>query len=247
MKKLLGSIIAFIALITLTSCAPAQPTTKPAETTANQSSEKLNYDKQDEWEFVSGKMQSPIDIVTADAKASEDFTQIETDYHHELSVVEDNGHAIEAEIEGSAIINGRHFELAQFHVHAKSEHTINGEHADAEIHFVHKAEDGRIAVIAVLIETGAENAAFGQMLSATDTEHGVENFDVQLLFPSNMSYYHYLGSLTTPPLTENVEWYVLKDKITISPEQLKEFNTHYTNNNREVQDLNGRTIISSEQ
>ncbi|MNI75377.1 Carbonic anhydrase precursor [compost metagenome] len=74
----------------------------------------------------------------------------------------------------------------------------------------------------------------------------IDSLDLSLLIPPKLNYYHYLGSLTTPPLTENVEWYVLKDPVEISHEQLKEFYKYYDNNYRETQQLNGRQVFQFE-
>lgn len=233
MKKLV--IIGAVAMLALSGCTAAAKT---------QTGE-IDYSKQSSWDFVSGKTQSPIDIVTSKVTKMHEADDIELEYEDTLLKVVNNGHAIEGEMEGKAIINGREFNLAQFHFHAESEHTIDGKHALLEIHFVHKAEDGRLAVIAVMVEEGTENKAFEEVLQAVDQNKEVKDFDVNELLPEGKGYYHYLGSLTTPPLTENVEWYVLKDSIQVSKAQLEEFHTYYTQNNRDVQPLNDRVILES--
>lgn len=233
MKKLV--IIGAVAMLALSGCTSAAKT---------QTGE-IDYSKQSSWEFVSGKMQSPIDIETAKVTKMHSEGNIELEYEDTVLKVEDNGHAIEGEIEGKAIINGREFELKQFHFHAESEHTIDGKHAPIEIHFVHKAEDGRLAVIAVMVEEGTQNEAFEEVLQAVDQNKEIKDFNVEELLPEGKSYYHYLGSLTTPPLTENVEWYVLKDSIHVSAAQLEAFHKYYSKNNRDVQPLNERVILES--
>ena len=61
--------------------------------------------------------------------------------------------------------------------------------------------------------------------------------------PKGKAYYHYLGSLTTPPLTENVEWYVLQEPVSLAPSQIDQFRARYAHNNRKLQELNGRAPI----
>ncbi|MNP24781.1 Carbonic anhydrase precursor [compost metagenome] len=103
-----------------------------------------------------------------------------------------------------------------------------------------------------MFKEGAENKSFQQILDAATAEaNGEENvtmdsLDLSLLIPAKLNYYHYLGSLTTPPLTENVEWYVLKDPVEISHEQLNDFYKYYDNNYRETQQLNGRQVFEFE-
>ena len=68
-------------------------------------------------------------------------------------------------------MDGTRYELAQFHFHSPSEHTVDGKHAAMEMHLVHKSEANEVAVLAVLIEPGAEdNAAFAQVWAGGKNE-----------------------------------------------------------------------------
>jgi len=207
----------------------------------------FEYDDQSEWVQVSGQMQSPINIETANTVPF-DQTQgagiIEINYDDTISNITNNGHSIQVSESGHATINGRVFELAQFHFHAESEHTINDQYYPMEVHFVNQAQDGRLAVIGIFFEVGAHNNAFAAVLNNIDNASSATAFNPRELMPENKSYYHYLGSLTTPPLTENVEWYVLKTPVQISAEQLSAFQALYTHNKRERQPLNNRVIVS---
>lgn len=210
--------------------------------------EELDYDDQESWELVAGKSQSPIDIVSNSAEEmTEDSGSIVLNYDTKITSVENNGHSIEAVDGGTAEINGRSFTLQQFHFHAASEHTINGEHFPIEAHFVHTSQDGRIAVIAVFFEEGEENAGFQEVLADIETEESAPISNITTMLPENLSYYHYLGSLTTPPLTENVEWYVMKNPVTVSADQIEAFTALYNHNNREVQPLNDRVVLSHDE
>lgn len=128
-----------------------------------------------------------------------------------------------------------------------SEHTINGEHYPMEAHFVNTAQDGRIAVIAVFFKDGAENKGFQEVLNNVDNDKTDPITDLNGMIPTNKSYYHYLGSLTTPPLNENVEWYVMKEPVEVSTAQINVFKKLYSHNNRKVQPLNKRVILEHDE
>ena len=270
LKKYLALLGAF-ALLGLSGCGQEQPpetdssaqaaterasdagTQEASEgTTEAATEEHLDYGNQDEWTFESGKMQSPINIETSAAETMIEDGSLTLDYAEEIIDVIDNGHSIEMEDGGQATIAGRGFELMQFHLHSPSEHTLDGEYFPIELHFVHKAQDGRLAVIAVFFEEGTANAAFQAILddvkaNAETTVASGLSLDVAELLPANKSYYHYLGSLTTPPLTENVEWYVMANPVEVSAEQIAAFNEYYEGNNREVQPLGERSVLKYEE
>lgn len=204
----------------------------------------LDYNKQSKWHFTSGEMQSPIDIhVNQTTKMSEDG-KIVLNYNKSITSVENNGHSVEVADSGMATINKRAFELVQFHFHAWSEHTIDGVHYPLEAHFVNKSQDGRIAVIAVFFTEGKENVGFKEVIDDVSNHKNDPINDIQTMFPENKSYYHYLGSLTTPPLIENVEWYIFKNPVEVSKSQIEAFKKLYSHNNRKIQKLNDRTVLS---
>ncbi|WP_058834411.1 carbonic anhydrase family protein [Luteimonas abyssi] len=210
--------------------------------------QQYDYDRQEQWQYPAALAQSPIDIqrgVAIDGDLQEVQSIELRDTVATLRIV-DNGHAVEVEAHGpDALIRGRHFELMQFHFHAASEHTIDGESFPLEGHFVFKAQDGRLAVVGVMYVEGEANALAGEVLDALgDASEGeIEREDIAIMLPRDKSYHHYLGSLTTPPLTENVEWYVLDTPVTLSADQIAGFNARYSHNNRKVQPLNDRPLV----
>lgn len=204
--------------------------------------QKLNYDAQESWSMTAGLMQSPIAITSKTADSIDYPASLELYYDLNANYVRDTGQGLEVGLTGTAIIANRPFRLQQFHIHAPSEHTLDGESYDGEIHFVHEAADGRLAVIGVFLQLGAPSETFANILSRINDE-SVFSCEVTDLLPTNRSYYHYIGSLTTPPLSENVDWYVLEQPMTISAEQLAEFHVHYDHNNRHLQPLNGRHVL----
>ncbi|WP_434778045.1 carbonic anhydrase [Neisseria sp. Ec49-e6-T10] len=170
----------------------------------------------------------------------------------QVSVTEiNNGHTLQVNDNGGDIftLDSEKFTLQQFHFHTPSENTIEGNSFPMEAHFVHKNEDGEIAVIAVMYKVGAENIELKKLLQSSPKEEGKEAnlgqiLTLKNLFPADLSYYRFTGSLTTPPCLEGVRWLVLKHPITASAQQIKQFaDMMHHHNNRPVQPLHGRTII----
>ena len=190
-----------------------------------------------------GKEQSPINIDTESTVSLEKGYDIEIheDYHGVCNVV-DNGHSLKVTpVDGGYIkLHGKTYKLNQFHFHGKSEHTVDGRRYNAVAHFVHLAKDGMVAVVAVMFEVGEENPTMKVILDNLGKSVKVNPAD---MFPADTAhYYHYKGSFTTPPCTEQVQWYILKDTVSISKAQLKQMRKYYTNNERPVQPLNGRKV-----
>ncbi|MGX7245174.1 carbonic anhydrase [Enterococcus quebecensis] len=253
MKKKLLIPVMFSSLLLVTACTQqAQTKTKESASHTQESAHKkvaghFEYDDQKSWEQTSGKMQSPINILSSSAKKMTDSGKIELNYSSKITNAENNGHSIQVTDSGTATIDEREFNLTQFHFHAESEHTIDGKHYPMEAHFVNQAQDGRLAVIGVFFEEGSENKGFQEVLNDVTDDRKTEISDIPEMFPKNMSYYHYLGSLTTPPLTENVEWYILKNPVQVSKEQIKSFQKFYDHNNRNIQSLNDRVILEHDE
>lgn len=210
----------------------------------------FDYRHQEQWQEIHGDMQSPIAIDSSLAQADRDDDDDDRIVLHHVggdATAVDTGHAVQVNMApgDSANIRGRRFGLQQFHFHAPSEHSIDGRSYPLEGHFVYKARNGRLAVIAVLFEEGAPNAAAALVLH--DFQPGRSDVALRLdpaaLLPSTADYYHYLGSLTTPPLSQNVEWYVLTSKGSMSAAQIAGFKARYDGNNRARQALNGRPLL----
>lgn len=196
-----------------------------------------------------GQHQSPIDISQATPEA---LSQIQFDYGPSQIDLVYNGHTVEEveNHESSITVDGKQFVLQQFHFHSPSEHTVNGKHSAMEMHLVHKSDDGEIAVVGVLIEEGADNAAFDVVwnyLPSAENRERKESVtvDAATLLPSDKNYFRYTGSFTTPPCTEDVLWMVLKSPVELSAEQIKSFRAIIKGNNRPVRPLNDREVAVS--
>jgi carbonic anhydrase len=200
----------------------------------------------------SGLYQSPIDINNT-IKASLD--KLAFSYKETPLKIINNGHSIQVNYEpGSTFtVDGQTYELLQFHFHAPSEHTVKGQFYDMEMHLVHKNSKNELAVVGVMLKKGTPNniiqVLWDNIPSEVNKENAVTGISVNAagLLPSNTGYYHYFGSLTTPPCSEGVNWSVLKTPIEVSEEQIAKFRSVMgVDNNRPVLPVNKRFILSSQ-
>ncbi len=196
-----------------------------------------------------GLNQSPINI-THSLQAN--LPPLNPDYSHSSKNIVDNGHTIQVNMEAgdTLTVDGIVFELKQFHFHSPSENHIDGKSFPLEAHFVHVDKNGDIAVIAVMFKEGAANPELEKIWTNMPNKEG-DSKALKLksiakdLLPKDKHYYRFNGSLTTPPCTEGVRWFVLKQPMTISKEQIKKFHddTMHHNNNRPIQPLDARMIV----
>jgi carbonic anhydrase len=193
-----------------------------------------------------GHEQSPIDIVNT---VEEKLPPI--DFHYLPSPLKliDNGHTVQANYApGSYItVSGKKYELVQFHYHHPSEEAIHGKHSHLVIHLVHKDAEGHLAVVAVLFREGASNEAIKTVVdhlpSVKEQEITTDaTIDAAGLLPQTRNYYTFPGSLTTPPCSEGVTWFVLETQFTLSKAELETLAKLYPHNARPVQALNARTV-----
>ena len=201
-----------------------------------------------------GKAQSPIDIEGA-AKAklpplsfryragplniiNNGYTAVRVDY------ALGNGNVL--------IVGGKSYELTQFHFHRPSEEEIGGKRFDMVVHLMHQAADGSVAGVAIPLKAGKANAAveslWAQMPSHAGTYHVVPGVSIDPggLIPADTGYYTYEGSVTAPPCTEHVTWFVLKTPMEVSAEEIARFAALYPHDVRPLQPLNGRVVRVSE-
>lgn len=194
-----------------------------------------------------GKRQSPIDIRDG---LKVNLEQIIFDYRPTPFRVIDNGHTIQVNVEpgNSIMVQGRRFDLVQFHFHRPSEERINGRSSEMVAHLVHKDVDGKLAVVAVLLDQGETPHPMIQLVwNSLPLEKNTEQYspvmmDLNLLLPTQRQYYTYMGSLTTPPCTEGVLWMVMKQPSVMSRDQLNIFSRLYSMNARPIQNASGRII-----
>lgn len=194
-----------------------------------------------------GHEQSPIDIQDAEKGEAEPIT---FDYQPSNLDIANNGHTIQISYApGSKIsVDGKDYEVVQFHFHHPSEERIHGRRYDMVAHIVHKDTEGHLAVVAVLMQSGQENPFLWNLWAHLPATPGQEltprdvSINLADLLPAGKSYYTFMGSLTTPPCSEGVRWFVLKSPVEVSPGQLAAFAKLYPNNARPAQPINGRKI-----
>ena len=197
-----------------------------------------------------GKRQSPIDIKNG---ISVELEPVQFDYRASRFGVLDNGHTVQVNVAPGNFIQlgGRRWELVQFHFHRPSEERIDGRQFDMVAHLVHKDADGRLAVVAVLLERGSVQPVVQAVWNNLPLEKGEEVpanvvLDLNHLLPPDRRYFTYMGSLTTPPCSEGVTWVVMRQPVPLSQEQIDIFARLYPMNARPVQQAAGRLIKQSE-
>ncbi len=205
---------------------------------------------------AAGEAQSPIDYRGTRQKKSDAmklaFPAANLRIIHQTHVLDaiDNGHTIQINYDSGETftVGNETYALRQYHFHSPSEHTVKGRHYPMEMHLVHLSKDKKIAVIGVLIEEGRHNTAFDAIWSnlpqKTGQEVHIENVQVDIddMLPGNKATYRYSGSLTTPPCSEAVRWFVYAEPIELSGDQIKAFRNIFHGNNRPIQPLNNRLL-----
>lgn len=197
-----------------------------------------------------GHRQSPIDIRNAQ-KA--DLPPIVFDYKPSSLHIIDNGHTIMINYSPGSFISvgGKKYALKQFHFHRPSEETIDGKGYEMGVHLVHAGEEGNLAVVAVLLQKGKDNPLVHELWKDLPKEKEKEEdldsvqIDATGLLPAVRDYYTFSGSLTTPPCSENVTWFVLKHPVTVSTEEIEQFSKLYRHDARPTQPLYGRVVLES--
>lgn len=198
---------------------------------------------------ASGRHQSPVNIRPAAARKAT-LPPLQFSYQPVPLRIVDNGHTVQVNYAPGSFITvaDRRYDLVQFHFHRPSEEALDGRHRDMVAHLVHKDAQGQLAVVAVLLESGAASPLLETLWDRVPAAKGSEQVDEAVrinaadLLPPDRGYYTFAGSLTTPPCSEGVTWFVLKTPASLSTQQIARFAVRYPMNARPVQSLHGRTI-----
>lgn len=209
----------------------------------------------------SGKAQSPIDIKKNGTVHDTKLKALLRDYKPANATLVNNGYNVGVHYDGDCgmlNIANKNYRLKQMHWHSPSEHWIDGVQYPLELHLVHLAEDGAPAVVGILYDYGNADPFIAKIHKGLDklteeTKTGVKHgnvslgkLDDKLLRKKIQKYYRYVGSLTTPPCTENVMWNILAKVRTVSKEQVEALKVPLDKedkkNCRPLQSLNGRKI-----
>jgi carbonic anhydrase len=198
---------------------------------------------------ASGRRQSPIDLSDGIAV---DLEPIQFLYRPAAFRVTDTRRNLQMAVYGGGfILLGRNYELVRVQFHRPAEITVAGKTFAMDAQLVHRSDDGKLAIVDVLLEQGTENPVIQAALNNLPLEQGSEvtppglSVDLNRLLPDDGGYFTFMGSQTTPPCAEDVLWIVLKQPQQISPEQLAIFARLYPPNARPVQPRNGRIVKES--
>ncbi|WP_158735545.1 carbonic anhydrase [Alteribacillus sp. YIM 98480] len=201
---------------------------------------------------VDGSEQSPIDIEFSQVtEEDQNIESMKINYDTASFTLVNNGHTVQAKSPSkvnSLVVNENEYELSQFHFHTPSEHQFNGEKYDMELHLVHEDQNSKLAVMGVMLQEGEEHKELSEAWknlpgSENDNITMDEPIDLQALLPEEQNSFHYNGSLTTPPCTEEVRWIIFEQPMEMSKEQIQGFQQIFPDNHRPVQERNDREIL----
>lgn len=200
-----------------------------------------------------GREQSPIDI--RGARLNKALAPLEFHYKGALLTLENDGHTIIAHVpEGSYMVaDGVRYELQSFSFHHPSEHAVGGKLNDMDVELLHKSADGKLAIVAVrfTMERGDPNAVMAALWPHLPKTSGAkekltEYVNAGGFLPADRGYWTYTGSLTAPPCTEDVRWFIYQEPLSMSLVQLKQFQSMFRISSRTIEDRNGRRIEANE-
>lgn len=237
--------------------SPSTPTTAPGvhhwSYSGESGPERWGTLDEDYERCASGVEQSPVDL--SRDLLSGAGSDVAFDYRESALHIVNNGHTVQVVYEpGSAIeVDGIRYELLQFHMHADSEHTVDGQRYPMELHLVHRDSAGKLAVVGLFWIEGNHNRALDPVLSNMPHDIGTEPVAIDgarvnagEILPATRVMFDYPGSLTTPPCTEGVRWFVMTLPAELSSDQLAAFRELYPANSRPIQPLNDRDLRLSE-
>jgi carbonic anhydrase len=201
----------------------------------------------------SGRRQSPIDI-PAQVTSQPKLPAMVVNYQRAPLRLANDGHTLRVRFAkaGELVLGNQHYALQQFHFHTPGGDKLNGEAFEFAAHILHKSASGQLLAIVVPFRIGAESPLLAQVLPhippKVNGDHVIDKVQVDTseLLPRKRSYYRYSGSLTDSPCTENVEWLVMKEPLTLSKAQLATWRSHFKDNMRGVNPLNARPVLESD-
>jgi carbonic anhydrase len=198
-----------------------------------------------------GKEQSPIDI--SGAHLNKALQPIEFHYISGGMTLVNNGHTVQVTPPAGSyiVVNGTRYDLVQFHFNHPGEDAVKGKLPDMSLHLIHKSADGKFVGIAVRLNEGNGNAVLASLWqhlpkTAGATDKTTESMSPAGLLPTDRGYWTYTGSLTVPPCTEGVQWFVFRQQVELSRDQLRAFAALYKVNSRMLQAPHGRKIEASQ-
>jgi carbonic anhydrase len=193
-----------------------------------------------------GLNQSPIDLGTPNARGD---VQLDTNFGDADGTIALGEEKVQVDFAAGLGMNsgGKEFNLIQVHFHTPAEHAVDGERYPLVAHFVHATEAGELGVLGVMFEEGAANPALTTIVDGVGKGKGTAvSFDVNDMVPEELDVYRYMGSLTTPPCSEGVNWHVAETPMTASAEQIAAMEANLGPSARSLQPLGSRLLVAPE-
>ena len=256
MSRIITSLLFLCSSLLLTSCANQQIKDVVSVSDSPHNEAELYIQP----ELGHGHMQSPINIRSFKEKTSNGH-QITLNYKDEIKAVENLGHTVQLDFKAGSTVSyeGIKYDFKQMHFHTPSEHLVDGMTFPMEMHIVSttplkdKNITPRYLVLGILFKEGQNNKFLDEFLNKIPkTEHTLAPLEVgavkldDLLYRKELNdvknFYHYPGSLTTPPYTQTVQWFVFKHIMEASPEQIEAINAIEGNNARHIQGIFARSV-----
>ena len=248
--------------------SPSPSHSASASTEAHQSVEKTNASLPAAWSYLGSqgprywsrldpaylecgavRGQSPIDL--DNTKMDPKLKPIVFRYRDSNLVTTLRGQEILATVSGDNFIEieGDRYNLHSISIHTPSEHQLQSVPYELELQLHHRSPSGELAVIAMFVAAGGRNEDLELMLASLPKGDGDERelagFPLMKLIPKKRTYFHYKGSLTTPPCTGNVAWYVFTTSIEAASRDIERAVRLVVNNSRPLQKSAGRHITRS--
>ena len=191
-----------------------------------------------------GLMQSPVDL--GHAKAKGEIT-VSTNYGDTEGTLAVSDQKLQVDFPAGMHMHSgdKHFNLIQVHFHTPSEHAVSGKRYPLVAHFVHATDKGELGVLGVMFEEGDANPALAEIGSALESGNGTAlSFNASEMIPDDLSVYRYMGSLTTPPCSEGVNWHVVEEVMEASAEQITAMSRSLGLTARSLQPLGNRLLVA---
>ncbi|MBY6129039.1 carbonic anhydrase family protein [Qipengyuania aquimaris] len=191
-----------------------------------------------------GLNQSPIDLGAANARGD---VELETNFGNSTGTIELGTEKVQVNFPAGFGMNsgGKEFNLIQVHFHTPSEHAISGKRYPLVAHFVHATDEGELGVLGVMFEEGDANSALSEIVDGVGEGKGAAvEFDINDMVPDDPEVFRYMGSLTTPPCSEGVNWHVADTVLTASAEQIAAMEANLGPSARSLQPLGSRLLVA---
>ena len=190
-----------------------------------------------------GLMQSPVDLGQAGATGEISVT---TNYGETPATLAVSDQKLQLDFPAGLHMHSgkKHFNLIQVHFHTPAEHAIDGKRHPLVAHFVHATDKGELGVLGVMFKEGAANPELAKVAAALKAGSGAQmTVDASQMIPEDLAVYRYMGSLTTPPCSEGVNWHVAETVLEASPEQIAAMEAALGPTARSLQPLGNRLLV----